>query len=348
MLKKMKQQINTAVASYGMSGEIFHVPFLLFNPGFKITKVLERTKENSKAKLPDAQIVRSYQDILNDGDVNLVVVNTPNYLHYEMAKQALLAGKHVLVEKPFTIKVDEAKELIELAKKQNLVLTVYQNRRLDGDFKTVQKILKENVLGNIKLFDSQILRWKPELGGKQWKIGANEGGGLLYDLGSHLIDQALTLFGLPTSVFADLGILRQGAVVDDYFELLLFYDNFKVTLKSSLLANDQGHRFMIQGDKAAFTKYGNDPQEEQLSSGEALSSKNWGKEDKSTWGLIHSATESYSYKSLDGSYMDFFENLHAAITKGGELLVKPEEAMQVIKIIELANQSFKEKRVIDL
>lgn len=344
----MKQQINTAVASYGMSGEIFHVPFLLFNPGFKITKVLERSKENSKSKLPDAQIVRNYQDILGDPNVELVIVNTPNYLHYEMAKQALRAGKHVLVEKPFTITVDEAKELIELAKKQNLVLTAYQNRRLDGDFKTVQKILKENVLGNIKLFDSQILRWKPTLGEKLWKIGANKGGGLLYDLGSHLIDQALTLFGMPTSIFADLGFLRQGAVVDDYFELLLFYDNLKVTLKSSLLANDQGHRFMIQGDKAAFTKFGNDPQEEQLTSGEVLSSENWGKEDKSAWGLIHSATESYSYTSLNGSYPDFFENLHRAITAGEELLVKPEEAMQVIKIIELANQSFKEKRVIDL
>ncbi|NJO88003.1 MAG: Gfo/Idh/MocA family oxidoreductase, partial [Chloroflexia bacterium] len=138
------RQINTALCSFGLSGLVFHAPFLIVNPGFKVTKVLERSKENSKAKLPEAQIVKSYDEILSDENIELVVVNTPNELHFEMAKQALLCNKHVLLEKPFTNEVEEADELIQLAKERNLILTAYQIRRFDGDFKTIQKFIAEN------------------------------------------------------------------------------------------------------------------------------------------------------------------------------------------------------------
>ncbi|MDF1548955.1 MAG: Gfo/Idh/MocA family oxidoreductase [Bacteroidales bacterium] len=344
----MKQQIRTGLCSFGLSGKIFHVPFLQSNPGFKITKVLERTKENSKTILPEAKIAKDFKELLDDQDLDLLIVNTPNHLHYPMAKEALLSGKHVLVEKPFTVLVEEGKELITLANDKKLVLTVYQNRRLDSDFKTVKKILSENILGKVKLFESQIFRWKPDLGNKLWKINANKGAGLLYDLGSHLIDQALVLFGMPNSLFADLRKLRKGAEVDDYFELQLFYNEFKVTLKSSLLASDPGHRFIIQGDKACYTKFGNDPQEEDLMGGAIPSTKNWGMEDEFLWGIVHAEQDSFSYPSLNGSYPEFFENLYHAIVDREPLIVKPEEALDVIRIIELANISFSEKRMVEV
>jgi len=344
--KNEMQVINTALSSYGLSGSVFHAPFLIVNPGFKVTKVLERSKENSKAKLPDAQIVRNYQEILEDKDLQLVVVNTPNDLHYEMTKQALLHNKHVLVEKPFTIDVEEADELIELATKRNLIITVYQNRRLDSDFKTIQKIVKENALGKLKTFDSQMLRWKPEIGNKAWKIDDRNGAGLLYDLGSHLIDQALVLFGMPNAIFADLRTLRPNAVADDYFELLLYYKGLKVSLRSSLLANVAGHRFIIQGENANCTKFGDDSQEDLLMKGELPTGKNWGKEEGGIWANIQSEGESYSYPSLPGNYMVFFDNLYAAIVENAELLVKPKEARDVIKIIKMAQLSFKEKGIV--
>lgn len=346
MKKNMKKQINTALCSFGLSGKTFHVPFFQSNPGFKITKVLERTKEISKSILPAAQIVKNFGELLDDEDLELVIVNTPNHLHYQMTKDALLSGKHVVVEKPFTTSVEEGLDLMAIAKEKNLILTVYHNRRLDSDFKTVKKILSENVLGEIKLFESQLYRWKPDLGNKLWKINANKGAGLLYDLGSHLIDQALVLFGMPNSLFADLRKLRKGAEVDDYFELQLFYNELKVTLKSSLLASDPGHRFIIQGDKACFTKFGNDPQEEDLMGGAIPSIKNWGMEDEFLWGIVHTEQDSFSYPSLNGSYPEFFENLYHAVVDREPLIVKPEEALDVIRIIELANISFSEKRMV--
>lgn len=342
------QKINTALCSYGLSGSVFHAPFLLVNPGFKVTKVLERSKENSKSLLPDAQIVRNYNAILEDDEVKLVIVNTPNELHYEMAKQALLKNKHVAIEKPFTIDIEEADDLIQLAKERGLQLTVYHNRRFDSDFLTIRKIIDEKYLGKLKVFESQILRWKPEIGFKVWKTDDRRGAGLLYDLGSHLIDQALVLFGMPQAVFADLRTIRPGAIADDYFELILYYEDLKVNLKSSLLANVPGPQFVIQGEKGNCTKYGSDIQEERLMKGELPTSKNWGKVEEDIGAVVVTENNNYSYPSLPGNYMVFFNNLYDAITNNTELLVKPEEAREVIKIIKIALQSQKERRIIDI
>lgn len=342
-------QINTAICSFGLSGKVFHAPFLKTHPGFNVTMVLERTKEHSKTIFPTAKIVRNYEQILNDKSVELVVVNTPNALHFDMAKQALLKNKHVLIEKPFTVELEEAEELIELAKSQKRILTVYHNRRLDSDFRTVKKVLNQNLLGDLKLVESQINRWKPEIGDKHWKIGANKGSGHLYDIGSHLIDQMLLLFGLPNSLFCDMTMLRPGAVVNDYFELILYYDKMRVNLKSSLLSNEPGIRFMLQGENASFVKKGTDPQEEMLMAGKLPTNpKKWGKEHKNFTGMLYSPNKAEKVVSALGSYMDFYENLYQAITTGAEIRVKPEQARDVIKIIKLAEQSFKEKRVVEV
>jgi len=340
--------LNTAITSYGMSGAIFHAPFLLCNPHFKITKILERNKQLSKERIPEAVIVKSFDEIINDPEIDLVVVNTPNELHFPMSKSALENGKHVIVEKPFVNTVEEGGELIELAKKNGLVLAVYQSKRTEGDFKTVKKILEEKILGELKIFESQVLRWKPDLGPKKWKVENHPGAGLLYDLGSHLIDQTLALFGMPKSVWADLRMIRENAVVDDYFEVQFDYLKFKVNLKSSLLARDEGFRFVVHGNKGSFTKYGSDNQERLLMKGILPNTKDWGKEDELYWGTIQTVADMFTLPTIIGSYQHFFENVYQAIVNGTELLIKPEEALNVIRIIEIARQSFIEKRTIYL
>ena len=211
--------IKVGLASFGMSGLVFHGPLLKANEGFIVRKVLERTKRLSEEMFPDSEIVRDYTQILEDPEIDLVVVNTPDKLHYSMTKQALEARKHVVVEKPFTISVEEGKELIELSKRNDRILTVFQNRRWDSDFLTVQKIVNEGWLGRIVEFEIHFDRYKDSIQENTWKEDPETGTDVLYNLGSHLIDQALVLFGFPQSVFADLKKVRKGSRVVDYFHI---------------------------------------------------------------------------------------------------------------------------------
>jgi len=219
MLQKILNMlpINTALCSFGMSGIVFHAPFIKQNPGFNFYAVWERSKNLAEKKYPRVKTYRYLEEMLADDLVELVIVNTPNVTHYEYEKKALLAGKHVIVEKPFTINVAEAEELISLADKQNKKLSVYQNRRYDSDFKILKKVIAEGWLGEIVEAEMHFDRFKEELSPKAHKEIPGPGNGILYDLGSHLIDQALQLFGLPAKVFADIQILRPISQVDDYF-----------------------------------------------------------------------------------------------------------------------------------
>lgn len=344
----MKKIINTALTSFGMSGQVFHAPFLLNNPHFKITKILERTKSISADKVPDAKIIRTFREILNDSEIDLVVINTPNYLHFEMAKQALLYGKHVVVEKPFTNNVDEGKMLLEIAKGRGLVLSVYHNRRFDNGHKTVKEILDRKLLGNLKIFEAHFDRFRPEIGSKKWKEEEYPGAGLLYDLGSHLIDEALVLFGMPKSIYADLQIQRKNGQVVDYFDIKLSYDSFTAELKAGMLMKEPGPKYVLHGDKGSYIKYGNDPQEEQLMNGIFPDNENYGIEEKSNWGILNNEDGRGAYQTLPGTYQDFYENIYHVISNGKELLIKPEEALDVIYLIEKVLQSDKEKRTISL
>ena len=338
--------INTALTSFGMSGQVFHAPFLLHNPYFTITKILERTKNNSATKVPNSKIVRTYQEILKDSEIDLIVVNTPNYLHFEMAKQALEYGKHVVLEKPFTNTVKEGKELIELAKKKGLVLSVYHNRQFDSGHKTVKQIIDRKLLGDLKLFEVHFDRFRPEIGPKKWKEEENPGAGILFDLGSHMIYEALSLFGMPKSIYADLQIQRKDGVVNDYFDIKLRYNSLTAGLQSGMLMKEAGPKYVLHGDKGSYIKYGNDPQEEQLLNGIYPGSKNYGIEEKSNWGILNNENGRGVYQTLPGTYQDFYENIYHVIAKGKELLIKPEEALDVIYLIEKAIQSDKEKRAI--
>ena len=258
------KQIVTGLAAYGMSGSLFHAPFISINPGFELKYIVERTKNNAKERYPDTGIVRSFDELLAVPEIELVVVNTPDVTHYEYTKKALLAGKHVVVEKPFVFTVKEGYELIELANEKSRVLCVFQNRRWDGDFLTIRKLLESGVLGRVVEFSSSYQRYRNFIQQQTWKEVADNRVGITYNLGSHMVDQAVVLFGMPEAVYADIDKLREGSVVDDYYYIQLIYPKQKVSLRASYLVREETPRYYIHGTEGSFVKYGIDPQEDLL------------------------------------------------------------------------------------
>lgn len=344
--------IKTALCSFGMSGRVFHAPFIHLHPGFELYAVLERNKNLAEAKYPGIKTFRALEAMLADDAIELLIVNTPNNTHYEYAKLGLEAGKHVLVEKPFTLSAEEAQKLIDLAKKKNKKLTVYQNRRWDSDFKTVQDIVNKKLLGKIVEAEIHFDRFKPGLSPKIHKELPGPGTGLLYDLGSHLIDQAIQLFGMPGKVFADVRIVREISKVEDYFELILFYDNLRVKLKGSYLVRDPLPAYILHGSKGSFIKPRADVQETELQAGKSPADADWGTEPEIGKGLLHTEIDGYLTRgyipSLKGNYMEFYEGLYKAIRQNELLPVTASEGMHVIRIIEAAYQSVLEKSIIKL
>lgn len=349
-LQSNMEIIHTALCSYGMSGVVFHGPLLEAHPGFKITKILERRKRESEGLHEDSEIVREYKQILADPEINLIVVNTPDHLHFEMASAAIQAGKHVVVEKPFTLRTDHATRLIHLASQKGVILTVFQNRRWDGDFLTVKEIIGSGKLGRLVDFESHFDRYRLEIQ-KSWK-DQSTGTGTLYNLGSHLVDQVLHLFGLPQQLYCDSRMLRDGARTDDSFDLLLHYPGFKCMVRSSYLVREPGPRFILHGTAGSYLKWGIDPQEEALKKGGVPGSENWGGEPESDWGKINAEIDGLetigSYPTLAGNYLSFYDNVYGAIRNNETLAVAPEEARDVIRLIEAAYLSSREGRIITL
>ncbi len=348
--------IKTGLAAFGMSGQVFHGPFLKTSPHFELTKIVERSKELSKATYPEATIVRSFEALLDDPEIELIVVNTPDSTHYEYTRKALEAGKHVIVEKPFTTTTAQGEELIALAESRRLMLSVYQNRRWDADFLTVQDILGKGLLGRLVEFESTFARYRNFIKPDTWKESGEYGGGLTYNLGSHLIDQALQLFGMPEAVFADVDILRTGGTVDDYFLIHLLRPakapRVKVTIKSSYLMCEPEPRFVLHGTLGSFVKHGWDKQEAALLAGEMPVSPDWGKETEEEWGILHTDGEegevSRRYPGTPGNYAGFYQNIYEHLRQQKPLETGAREVLDGIKIIEAALQSSQEERVVYL
>lgn len=344
--------INAALCSFGMSGYVFHAPFLATNPKFNLYATLERTKNEAEKKYPSIKTFRTMESMLADDNIELIIVNTPNITHYDIAKQVINARKNLVVEKPFTVTVAQAEELIQLAKEKNVVLSVYHNRRYDSDFKTVQKIIEEGLLGEIVEAEIHYDRFVPELSYKVHKEIPTGGVGSLYDLGSHLIDQALCLFGMPNALFADLDIKRPNSKVDDYFDLKLFYPSHRVILKSSYFVREPLPGYIFHGTKGSFIKTKSDVQEAELMAGKMPNIENWGIEPDTEKGLLHTENEGKIRKelitSLKGNYKDYYDGIYEAIRNEKTVPVTAKDAMNVIKIIELAIKSNKEKQVIEL
>jgi scyllo-inositol 2-dehydrogenase (NADP+) len=348
----MSRAIKTSLASYGMSGQVFHGPLLKVNSGFEVVSVLERSKDLSRKLFPEARIVRNYGEILGDKEVELVIVNTPDVLHFEMAKAALEAGKHVVVEKPVTLKSAEAEILIRLAHSKKRMLTVFQNRRWDADFRTVRKVVEEAKFGRLVEFESHFDRYRTNIAPDTWKEAGDEYAGVLYNLGSHMVDQAFVLFGTPSEVTAHLKIVRSGGAVYDYYDIRLGYKGFAALLKCSYLVKDPGPRYTIHGEFGSFNKWGIDPQEELLKNGELPTGNEWGTETPDKWGkLVYMKNNSEVIElveTIPGNYNLFYNNVYEVLRKEGRLLVQPEESLEVIRVLEACLLSNRKKSTVML
>jgi scyllo-inositol 2-dehydrogenase (NADP+) len=335
--------IKTALLSYGMSGEIFHAPLITADPHFSLVTVLQRNSDKAKSRYPDVRIVRHIGDILDDDAIELLVINTPNESHYEYASQALEAGKHIIVEKPFTVSAEEAERLINLAKKKKRMLTVFQNRRWDGDFMTVKKVLDNQWVGKVAEFELHYDRYRNYIEANTWKEEQGPGSGILYNLGSHMLDQVLVLFGMPNEVDARVGIQRPDGKVEDFYDIRMSYDNFHTIVKSSYLVREPTPRYIVHGTEGSFIKYGIDPQEQALKDGKTPGTPGWGMEAKELWGKLNTTIEGLHYEglieTLAGNYLEFYKNVSAVIRDDASLAVKPEESRDVIKLIEACYES---------
>lgn len=341
------QTIKVGLVGYGFAGATFHAPVIADVAALELVAVASSKPAAVHANWPQARVVADPAQLFADPDIELVVIAAPNDAHFALAQAALTAGKHVVVDKPFTITSAEAGTLIALAKQHHLVLSVYHNRRWDADFQTLRQLLAEGRLGRIVSFTSHFDRYRPEIR-QRWREQADAGGGLLYDLGPHMIDQALTLFGMPDSLFADVAYQRDGAAAVDYFHLLLHYGQMRVVLHASALAMAATPRYLVQGEKGSFVKFGLDTQEDALRAGGHPAQAGWGEDPVK--GVLQLAKDAWQISSevpmQPGAYQRYYEGIADAIRTGSAPPVSAEDGLATIRMIEAALHSVAQGRVI--
>jgi len=346
-----KKKLRVGVVGFGISAKVFHLPFInALSDQYELTSILQRKGNAAGEAYPSVRISRDIDELVSDGSIDLVVITTPNDTHFPFAQKALLAGKNVVLEKPFTNTTEEAKKLVNIAAQSKKVLSVYQNRRYVSDFLTIKEILDKKLLGEIHEFEAHYDRYRMEARPTAWREAPLAGSGILFDLGAHIIDQALYFFGMPHAITADIRLQRPHARVDDYFILWLDYGFNKVILHAGMLVREPGPRYMIQGTKGSFIKYGEDPQEARLRAGELPVGDDWGMEPANMFGHIHTEIEgkiiNEKYPSHRGSYAEYYNRLYNSIVNGDPVTEKPEHGYNTIRTIELAIQSSNEKRTV--
>jgi scyllo-inositol 2-dehydrogenase (NADP+) len=345
--------IDVGLIGFGLAGRSFHAQVIRAVPGLRLAAILQRSGNEAAEKYPDVGIVRTLDELLAIKELRLVVIATPNDSHYPIARQCLAAGRDVLVDKPFATTLEEATALVELAKQQGRLLTVYQNRRYDGDFQAIVQLVASGVLGRIVRFESNYDRFRPQLRPGAWRERSGPGTGIFFDLAPHLIDHALSLFGLPEALTADIRMERDGAVADDAFDLAFHYPRgLRADLRSSILAAATRPRFLLHGTQGAFVKQSFDPQENNLRRGYIPSDAAWGAEPEENWGLLtfseNGTLTQRRVPSANCDYRDFYANLRDAILGKGKLAVTPEWALDVMRLLELARKSSNERRTISV
>jgi scyllo-inositol 2-dehydrogenase (NADP+) len=339
----MQEPIRVGVVGFGLAGRVFHTAVIEATPGLELGCVVERSGDAAAREYPGVKIARSVEEMLGDVGIQLVVIATPSYSHFELARQCLREQRNVVVDKPFTLTSAEAAELIALARERKLFLAPYQNRRWDGDFATVRRLVAGGELGRLVSFESHFDRFRPEPRRDVWRESGGAGSGLLFDLGPHLIDQALVLFGAPAQISADVRIDRENGAADDAFDIRLEYMNprrLTVLLRSTLTACLPGPRFLLHGTHGSFAKWGVDPQEDQIRGGMAIGAAEFGFEEESLWGeLCLAGGEKRRIRTERGDYRGFYANIRDALLGKAELAVRPEHAWRTARLIELARES---------
>lgn len=334
--------IKVGLAGFGMSAQVFHLPFWLADGRFEVTRVFERSSSKAAEQLPQARIVREFAGLLVD-DVDLIVITTPNQTHFELTKQALLAGKHVVVEKPLCATAAEARELAALAEAQKVLLTVYQSRRWDSAPLTAKKMLAADMLGEIVDCDIRFERYAAGLNKKRWKETGGAGVGLVYDLGVHLVDMAVDLFGMPSELYADVRYQHEGALSDDYFHIQLDYAaGKKVCLSAGKYMREAGPFFSLHGKRGSYVKHEADNQEPLLVAGAAVQN-GWNREPESEWGILNTEINGLHVRSriesVPGDYGAFYCNVYEVLTQGAAPLVTMAQAERVLGLLEKVYES---------
>lgn len=332
--------IQTTLVGFGFSGVTFHAPFLKASPRYAVRQVVS-SKDDALKLFPEAKVVPTLDTALQDDATELVVITTPSALHFEMASASIRAGKHVLLEKPAVVTVEEGEELMRLAAQYNVHVAVYQNRRYDGDFLTVKQLIETQGIGEWKLLESRFDRFRP-LVRDRWREQAGPGSGILFDLGSHLIDQALLLLGEPDAVTGDVLMQREGAETDDGFCVTFYYGEKRVILRSSPYVLGKTPRFELHGTKGSYVKYGMDPQEARLATGEID-----GTEPPEYYGTLSlDGEEAKPLPTVDGSYQQFYADLAAGLDDG-RIPVALTDALKTMRLIEAARLSSREGRRVE-
>ncbi len=334
--------LNTCLVGYGLAGRAFHAPTIAATPGLRLHSIVQRHGDSASTDWPTARTLRSIDAALEDSEIQLLVIATPNSSHAPLAARALKAGRHVVVDKPMGVDSAECEGLIALATQQQRMLSVFHNRRWDGDFLTVRDLLAAGTLGRIVAFESNLDRWRPQVS-DGWREHDAPGGGILFDLGAHLIDAALTLFGEPRRVSAHVAREREGSNVDDAFDLDLDYPGLRVRLGASTLAASPRPRFAIRGTAGSYVKYGLDPQEAALRAGEFYQGDDWGAEPASAWGELRAidadgVMQTSVLPTCAGDYRGYYADIAAAIRDGRPPEVTAEQALAVIQRIEQAHR----------
>lgn len=346
--------LNVALCAYGMSGKVFQAPLIVANPHLNLHTILQRSGESAKQDYPAVTIVKTLDEILQNPAIDVVVVNTPNEFHYDMARRSLKAGKHVVVEKPICLTEYEAERLIELAKRENKMLAVFQNKRLEPDHLTVQKIVCENLLGRIVEVEWHYDRYRKDITHKRWKEDPQAGAGTWFDLGIHMIDSMLTIFGEPRAVFGDMRSLRRSEGSVDYFNVICYYPDMRVILRSSTFVSEKGPNVIIHGDKGSFQKFGQDVQEAQLAQGILPGMAVYAKLRDDNYGLLTLQTETGTslkrekIPAIQGCYEAFYENVVGHITQDEPLLFDASLPLMGMKVLRAAEDSFIQGRIMPL
>jgi predicted dehydrogenase len=342
----LRPPIGVALLGFGFAGEIFHAPFIATTAGLALRVIASRQVARVQAAHPGVRVAASPLDAIAADDVSLVVVATPNETHAPLAEAALRAGKHVVVDKPFTLDLAEARRLAAVEAETGRRLAVFQNRRWDSDFQGVWRAIAAGAIGDVVEFYSGIARWRPEVRDR-WRERPGPGAGLWYDLGPHLIDQALVLFGLPAAVHGLLRVQRPGGLTDDWFHVTLDYPARQVILTSSMLSADRPARFTVRGTSASLTKQAMDTQEGRLKQGERPPAADWG-HDPDPVRIWRDGVESQAEPAPAGDYGAFYAAMRDAITGGGDVPVNVAHATDVMAVLLAGIRSSDERRAVTI
>ncbi|WP_434663395.1 oxidoreductase [Klebsiella sp. MISC125] len=345
----MSDAIRVGLIGYGYASKTFHAPLISGTPGMTLAAVSSSDESKVLADWPVVKVVSEPGQLFSDPTLDLIVIPTPNDTHFPLAKAALEAGKHVVVDKPFTVTLSQARELDVIAKREGRLLSVFHNRRWDSDFLTVKALINEGLLGEVGYFESHFDRYRPQVRNR-WREQGGPGSGIWYDLGPHLLDQVVNLFGLPVSMNVDLAQLRPGSQSTDYFHAVLAYPQRRVVLHGTLLAAAETARYIIHGSRGSYVKYGLDPQEERLKGGDRLPQEDWGYDMRD--GLLTRVEgeerSEESWLTLPGNYPAYYAAIRDALNGSGDNPVPAGQAIQIMELIELGLESARHRATLTL